>query len=192
MHSTFLRSLLFSVTLHLLVIAGGDFLIRKSAVNTPAAHPHRISARLESTTRLPPPEQRPATPSEQPRSDSVPNYAQAEERHPAQPGSTPRPFPAPEKAENDSDYRPPEIIANSPSDIQFPEGLVVRGEFRLEITIDRDGRPLAVRTLHSTLPAPVEKLVTAQFLHARYRPATRNGLPVTASMEIAIAVSPGE
>lgn len=68
----------------------------------------------------------------------------------------------------------------------------MRGEFRLEITIDREGRPLAVRTLHSTLPAPVEKLVTAQFLRARYRPAMLNGLPVTGSMEIAIAVSPSE
>ncbi|MBL8449482.1 MAG: hypothetical protein JNM32_06115 [Dechloromonas sp.] len=191
MHNTLHRSLLLSLALHLLAIVGGDFLIRKVAFEAPVAHLHRISARLESPPQPPPPEQSPAISSVEPKSDSVPIHTQSEEsgRSHTTPASPPSPA---AEVENNLDFRPPEIIANSPSDIQFPEGLVVHGEFRLEITIDREGRPLAVRTLHSTLPAPIERLVTAQFLRARYRPAMRNGLPVTASMEVSIAVSPSE
>lgn len=192
MRHALLRPLLLSAALHLLAISAGDFLIRQSALQTPIARSHRISLRLNAPANRPP-ESPVITPTLQPPGDTTPRPSKSPAMpHPTGPESSTPSAPAATETDDQLEYRPPSLVANGPSDIQFPENLVVRGEFRLEITVDRDGRPIAVRTLHSSLPPVIERLVIAQFLRAQYQPALRNGIPVTATLEIVIAVSPSE
>lgn len=92
--------------------------------------------------------------------------------------------------------RPPELISGGPSDFEFPSEMAVNGEMVIRLTIDRNGKPVQVKLLRSTLPRQIEGMIIRQFLEATYRPGLVNGIPTRDHIDMAIqtgeqGVAPG-
>ncbi len=190
----FRLALVASFGLHLAGFAGAHLWMLRSTTESEHARQPQIHARLtrmntpdnESPREVPIPKK--ASPNDL---DPVPEKPTVAPRPETSPGKAPSEPAAHEKTETElaqSDYRPPSIIGDGPKEIALPEGMIGEGELSVEISVDREGRPIAVRRLRSSLPPPLENLVIQQFLRASYRPALRNGIPEAGTLEIAIRV----
>lgn len=85
------------------------------------------------------------------------------------------------------DDRPPELISNISSYIDFP---ITQGFIILELSISSDGEVSGAEVIYSELSQYATKRIAQRFAEATYRPASKHGHPENDTLLLKIDITP--